>query len=153
VFCVKSRFLVKSRCTNKSQTYRQAWHYAHTFTTTVSGPPAESHIAALHSSLIPNWTSAAFVKFVDACRGLVDELAVDPALINGKQEMERCEAVFRQVCWLTSQAWPVVDSMGDENSDSHQLSATAAAANAAASSDEESSGFLNGTGESSGAVA
>jgi hypothetical protein len=110
--------------------------YAQSFTSTLSGPSSESHIAALHQSLIPNWTSAAFAKFVDACRGLVDDLANSPTIANGKEEFQRCEMAFRQVCWLAERFWPDVDGMGDED-DSRlavQLQGAAAAATAASAS-------------------
>ncbi len=138
--------------TNSRQAYRQAWHYAQGFTNTLSGPPAESHIAALHNSLIPNWTSPAFSKFVDACRGLVDELANLPTIANSKEEMERCEGVFRQVCFLVGRSWPDVDGMGEEDgvADRLNLSSTAAAASAAAEDGDSSfSGVINGVGEAS----
>jgi hypothetical protein len=50
--------------------------------------------------------------------------------------MERCEAVFRQVCWLTARSWPEVDGMGEEDEAAASrlglTTATAAAAAAAA---------------------
>jgi len=102
--------------------YRSAWMYAQSFTSTLSGPSSEAHIAALHQSLIPNWTSPAFSKFVDACRGLVDELAISPTIANGKEEMQRCEQVFRQVCWLAERFWPDVDGMGEEDDSGRLMS-------------------------------
>ena len=96
--------------------------YAQSFTSTLSGPSSESQIAALHQSLIPNWTSPAFSKFVDACRGLVDELAISPTIANGKEEMQRCEQVFRQVCWLAERFWPDVDGMGEEDDSGRLMS-------------------------------
>ena len=70
---------------------------------------------ALHQALIPNWTSPAFSKFVDATRVLVDELANTTTSPNGKEEMLRCEEVFRQICWLEERFWPDVDGMGEED--------------------------------------
>ena len=70
---------------------------------------------ALHQALIPNWTSPAFSKFVDATRVLVDELANTTTSPNGKEEMLRCEDVFRQICWLEERFWPDVDGMGEED--------------------------------------
>jgi hypothetical protein len=120
--------------------------YAHSFASTLSGPSAEAHIAALHQSLIPNWTSPAFSKFVDACRSLVDELAISPTISNGKEEMQRCEQAFRQVCWLSERFWPDVDGMGEEDETGRLgLSVNSNAAGA------DSSGFggvLNGVTES-----
>jgi hypothetical protein len=79
--------------------------------TTVAGPSSDSHIAALHQSLIPNWTSDAFAKFVSACRGLVDDMANSPDISNGKEEFERCEMAFRQTCWLAERFWPAIDGV------------------------------------------
>ncbi|KAF1982579.1 heme oxygenase-like protein [Aulographum hederae CBS 113979] len=93
--------------------YRTAWLYASSFSTSLSAPPTSPHIAALHQSLIPNWTSPAFSKFVDACRALVDELANSTTSPNGKEEMLRCEQVFSQICWLEERFWPDVDGMGE----------------------------------------
>jgi thiaminase len=97
------------------QSCRTAWNYAASFTSTLSGPTTETHIAALHQSLIPNWTSPAFSKFVDACRSLVDELANSSTDHNGKEMMQRCDQVFKQICWLEERFWPDVDGMGEED--------------------------------------
>jgi hypothetical protein len=70
---------------------------------------------ALHQALIPNWTSSAFSKFVDATRALVDELANITTTRDGKEEMVRCEEIFRQICWLEERFWPDVDGMGEED--------------------------------------
>ncbi|KAF2090373.1 heme oxygenase-like protein, partial [Saccharata proteae CBS 121410] len=98
--------------------YRSAWTYANSFSQSLSTPSSESHIVALHQSLIPNWTSAPFSKFVDACRTLVDELANTTEGRNGKEEMQRCEQLFDQVCWLEERFWPDVDGMGEEDESS-----------------------------------
>ncbi|KAH9861081.1 hypothetical protein IAQ61_010817 [Plenodomus lingam] len=98
--------------------YRSAWQYAHSFSTSLSTPSNEAHIAALHQAFIPNWTSPAFSKFVDATRALVDELANITTTRDGKEEMQRCEEVFRQTCWLQQRFWPVVDGMGEDNESS-----------------------------------
>ncbi|KAB2570904.1 hypothetical protein BFW01_g6395 [Lasiodiplodia theobromae] len=95
--------------------YRTAWSYASSFTPTLSTPSNEPHIVALHQQLIPNWTSAPFSKFVDACRSLVDELANTTTSPNGKEEMLRCEQLFEHVCWLEERFWPDVDGMGEED--------------------------------------
>lgn len=97
------------------QIYRSAWSYASSFTPTLSTPSNEPHIVALHQQLIPNWTSAPFSKFVDACRSLVDELANTTTSPNGKEEMMRCEQLFEHVCWLEERFWPDVDGMGEED--------------------------------------
>ncbi|KZM24928.1 hypothetical protein ST47_g3926 [Ascochyta rabiei] len=94
--------------------YRSAWQYAASFSTSLSTPSNESHIVALHQALIPNWTSPAFSKFVDATRALVDELANITTTRDGKEEMQRCEEIFRQICWLEQRFWPEVDGMGEE---------------------------------------
>jgi hypothetical protein len=81
----------------------------------MSTPSADSHIVALHQALIPNWTSPAFSKFVDATRALVDELANITTTRDGKEEMVRCEEIFRQICWLEERFWPDVDGMGEQS--------------------------------------
>lgn len=98
-----------------SQCYRSAWQYASSFSSSLSTPSADSHIVALHQALIPNWTSPAFSKFVDASRALVDELANITTAHDGKEEMVRCEEIFRQICWLEERFWPDVDGMGEED--------------------------------------
>jgi hypothetical protein len=100
--------------TNASQCYRSAWQYAASFSSTLSTPSADTHIVALHQALIPNWTSPAFYKFIDATRALVDELANITTTRDGKEEMIRCEEIFRQICWLEERFWPEVDGMGEE---------------------------------------
>lgn len=95
--------------------YRSAWQYASSFSTSLSTPSPENHIVALHQALIPNWTSPAFSKFVDATRALVDELANITTAHDGKEEMIRCEDIFRQICWLEERFWPDVDGMGEED--------------------------------------
>lgn len=79
---------------------------------------------ALHQALIPNWTSPAFNKFVDATRALVDELANTTTARDGKEEMSRCDEIFRQICWLEQRFWPEVDGMGEDN-DRAQLTGAA----------------------------
>ncbi|TKA79107.1 hypothetical protein B0A49_01830 [Cryomyces minteri] len=98
--------------------YCTAWHYAASFSNTLSNPSSltsEPHIAALHQALIPNWTSSAFVKFVESCRSIVDELANASTGGNGKEDLARCESVFAQICWLEERFWPDVDGMGEED--------------------------------------
>ncbi|CAG5165594.1 uncharacterized protein ALTATR162_LOCUS6812 [Alternaria atra] len=95
--------------------YRSAWQYASSFSSTLSNTSTDSHIVALHQALIPNWTSPAFSKFVEATRTLVDELANITTTRDGKEEMSRCEEIFRQICWLEERFWPEVDGMGDNN--------------------------------------
>ncbi|KAF2014024.1 heme oxygenase-like protein [Aaosphaeria arxii CBS 175.79] len=95
--------------------YRSAWQYASSFSATLTSPSTDSHIVALHQALIPNWTSPAFHKFVDATRALVDELANITTTRDGKEEMQRCEEIFQQICWLEERFWPDVDGMGEED--------------------------------------
>ena len=75
----------------------------------------ESHINALHQALIPNWTSPAFSKFVDACRSIVDEVANSMTSGNGREEMLRCEQTFKQALWLWKGIWPEVNDMGESD--------------------------------------
>lgn len=75
----------------------------------------QMHITALHEAFIQNWTSANFVRFVSACKSIVDEVANSQTTGNGKTEMANCERVFKQVAWLWEQIWPDVDGMGDED--------------------------------------
>lgn len=79
--------------------------------------PGEAHIAALHQSLIPNWTSPAFAKFVDACRSVVDDLANAQTTGNGKDEMMRCDNAFRQVIWLWEKTWPDPETKSAQEED------------------------------------
>ncbi|KAL6702786.1 hypothetical protein ACN47E_000922 [Coniothyrium glycines] len=95
--------------------YRSAWQYASSFSNSLSHPSNEPHIIALHQALIPNWTSPAFNKFIDATRALVDELANTTTTRDGKEEMQRCEEIFRQICWLGERFWPDVDGMGEQD--------------------------------------
>ena len=101
--------------------YRASWSYAASFSSGLHQPilpyssNGDSHNAALHQSLIPNWTSAAFAKFVDACKAVVDELANAETSPNGREQMSRCLSAFNQVLWLWERTWPSVDGMGEEN--------------------------------------
>ncbi|WPH01646.1 heme oxygenase-like protein [Acrodontium crateriforme] len=78
---------------------------------TSSGPyvPTETtppHILAIHEAFIPNWSSPNFVRFVGACKEIVDELANTQTSGNGRIEMVNCERSFKQVVWLWNQVWP-----------------------------------------------
>ena len=75
----------------------------------------EAHINALHQALIPNWTSPAFSKFVDACRSIVDEVANSMTTGNGREEMLRCEQTFKQALWLWKGIWSEVNGMGESD--------------------------------------
>ena len=79
-----------------------------------NGTSDNTYNAALREALIPNWTSAGFSKFVDACKAIVDELANAQTSGNGAVELSNCELVFKQVIWLWKQMWPEVTGMGDE---------------------------------------
>lgn len=48
----------------------------------------------------------------------MDELANISTEANGKEMMQRCDQVFRQVCWLEERFWPDVDGMGEEDDSS-----------------------------------
>ena len=126
-------------------------HNAHTSLSTFGAAfnsHESPHIAALHQSLIPNWTSPAFSKFVDACRTLVDELANATNAPNGKEEMLRCDQVFKQVLWLEERFWPDVDGMGEEDESGRLVGGSSINSNADASG---FGGVLNGVGPDGGA--
>jgi hypothetical protein len=99
---------------------------------------------ALHQALIPNWTSPAFSKFVDATRSLVDELANVTTARDGKEEMVRCEEIFRQICWLEERFWPDVDGMGEED-DSSRLGSSLDSIGAMDNMNGPMSGPMNGS--------
>ncbi|TKA39915.1 hypothetical protein B0A54_10266 [Friedmanniomyces endolithicus] len=61
-----------------------------------------------------NWTSANFVRFVSACKSIVDEVANAQTTGNGKTEMTACERRFKQAIAMWGQIWPEVDGMGEE---------------------------------------
>jgi hypothetical protein len=87
---------------------------------------------------------------VDACRGLVDELAIAPTIANGKEEMNRCEQVFRQVCFLAERFWPDVDGMGEED-DSSRLTLSVGTGNPNNHDNSGFAGVLNGSPSGPGA--
>ena len=82
-----------------------------------------THIAALQESLIPNWTSQGFLKYVEACKSIVDELANSQTSGSGAAELNNCELNFRQVAWLWKQIWPEVTGMGEEKDDTGETGA------------------------------
>ncbi|USP76213.1 uncharacterized protein yc1106_03487 [Curvularia clavata] len=92
--------------------YRSSWQYASTFSSSLPASTSEPHIAALHQAIMPNCTSPAANKFLDATRALVDELANITTTRDGKEEMIRCEELFRQICWVAERYWPAVDENG-----------------------------------------
>jgi len=73
-----------------------------------TGVGSEAHVTALHQALIPNWTSPQFHNSVDACRAIIDELANAQTSGDGREEMMRCEASFRQVVYLWDKTYPDV---------------------------------------------
>lgn len=73
------------------------------------------YITALHDSMIPNWTSRDFSKFVDACRAIVDEIASKESIGDGKNQLLRCETLYQQTLYLWERIWPEVDGMGEEH--------------------------------------
>jgi len=70
--------------------------------------------------LIPNWNSPQFHNFVDACRAVVDEIANAQTSGDGREEMMRCEAVFRQVVYLWDKSFPDVSEPEEEEEDESQ---------------------------------
>ncbi|KAG9569733.1 heme oxygenase-like protein, partial [Aureobasidium melanogenum] len=101
--------------------YRASWSYAASFSSGLNQPilpyssSGDPQNAALYQSLMTNWTSAAFAKFVDACKTVVDELANAETSPNGREQMSRCLSGFNQVLWLWGRTWPSVDGMGEKN--------------------------------------
>nr|POF07688.1 hypothetical protein CFP56_70590 [Quercus suber] len=75
--------------------------------------PDGAHISALHESFIQNWTSVNYIRFVEACKEIVDEIANAQTSGNGAQEMMACERAFKQAVWLWNQIWPEVTGMGE----------------------------------------
>ncbi|KAK3726006.1 hypothetical protein LTR37_000154 [Vermiconidia calcicola] len=73
------------------------------------------HTAAIHEAFIPNWTSAGFSQFVDACKAIVDEIANAQTTGNGAKELNNSVEVFAQVLWFWKQIWPDVTGMGEDN--------------------------------------
>ncbi|KAF2859392.1 hypothetical protein K470DRAFT_258877 [Piedraia hortae CBS 480.64] len=105
-------------------------------------PGEEGHIAALHEALIHNWTSPNFVRFVSACRSIVDEVANASVSGNGRAEMEACERLFSQAIWLWNQIWPQVNGMGEKADD---VAVNAGNSSAGA---QQSRNSINGNGKS-----
>ncbi|KAF2633114.1 hypothetical protein BU25DRAFT_406368 [Macroventuria anomochaeta] len=73
--------------------------------------PRDGHTTALREAVIENWKSENFGRFVDACRSIVDELAMVQTTGNGRAEMSACERVFKQAIWLWGQIFPEVIGM------------------------------------------
>jgi hypothetical protein len=116
-----------------STSYTLPTYYQHNGTSSSTNPFApnsqtngvsSSHTAAVMEALIPNWTSAGFGKFVDACKAIVDELANAQTTGNGAKELANAEQVFAHMCWIWGQIWPEIappepekDDEGEENGD------------------------------------
>lgn len=82
------------------------------------GSPANTkngHVTALREALIENWKSDNFRRFVEACKAIVDELAMAQTTGNGRAEMLSCERVFKQATWLWGQIFPEVTGMGEKD--------------------------------------
>jgi hypothetical protein len=77
--------------------------------------PSNGHTTALREAFIENWKSENFCRFVEACRAMVDELAMAQATGNGRTEMLACERVFKQAVWLWGQIFPDVIVMGRQD--------------------------------------
>jgi thiaminase len=54
--------------------YLESWTYASTFCSPAVPPEQDLDGGALRNEFIPNWTSTEFVRFVDRCAELVDEV-------------------------------------------------------------------------------
>lgn len=88
----------------------------------------------------------------------MDELAIAPTISNGKEEMTRCEQVFKQVCFLAERFWPNVDGMGEDVEDgSRRLTLSVGQGNPNASENQnDENGFsevLDGSPSGNGASA
>lgn len=77
-----------------------------------------AHITVLHQNLMPAWTGDGFIALVDTCRHLVDEYANLQTTGNGREELTRCEASYKQVVWLWPQIWPE-RARDDDHADGH----------------------------------
>nr|POE62916.1 hypothetical protein CFP56_03819 [Quercus suber] len=77
-------------------------------------PLDNAHIVALHESFIQNWTSINYIRFVEACKDIVDEIANAQTSGNGAQEMMACERAFKQAIWLWDQIWPEMTGTEEE---------------------------------------
>lgn len=113
--------------------YRCSWGYASTFVSSLTQPylpyttgvGSEAHVTGLQQALIPNWNGPQFHGFVDACRAIVDELANAQTSGDGREEMMRCEAVFRQVVYLWDKSFPDVSEPEEEEEDDEDADADA----------------------------
>ncbi|KAL4726846.1 hypothetical protein ACLX1H_005736 [Fusarium chlamydosporum] len=74
----------------------------------------DRHTNALREAFIENWKSENFGRFVDVCKSIVDELAMDQMTGNGRAETSACERVFNQAVWLWAQVFPQTTGIGGE---------------------------------------
>ncbi|KAM0302598.1 hypothetical protein ACHAPM_004600 [Fusarium culmorum] len=78
----------------------------------------DRHTTALREAFIENWKSESFSRFVDVCKSIVDELAVDHMTGNGRADTSACERVFNQAVWLWAQVFPQTTGIGIGHEDS-----------------------------------
>ncbi|KAG8676088.1 hypothetical protein FPOAC2_02169 [Fusarium poae] len=69
----------------------------------------DRHTTALREAFIENWKSENFGRFVDVCKSIVDELAIDQT-----PDMSACERVFNQAVWLWAQIFPQTTGIGEQ---------------------------------------
>ncbi|KAH7004559.1 hypothetical protein EDB82DRAFT_52224 [Fusarium venenatum] len=79
----------------------------------------DKHTTALREAFIENWKSENFGRFVDACKLIVDELAMDQMMSNGA-EISACERVFNQAVWLWAQVFPQNAGIGQQRKAGHE---------------------------------
>ncbi|GKU18856.1 heme oxygenase [Fusarium langsethiae] len=80
----------------------------------------DRHTTALREAFIENWKSENFGRFVDVCKSIVDELAMDQMAGNGRPETSACERVFNQAVWLWAQVFPQTTDMGEQVKAGHE---------------------------------
>jgi len=105
-----------------------------------TGVGQEVHVTALHQALIPNWTSPQFHNSVDACRAIVDELANAQTSGDGREEMMRCEAAFRQVVYLWNKSFSDISEPEAEQEEDEDEDADAEADGDEGNADEDATG-------------
>ncbi|GAB7355873.1 hypothetical protein MBLNU459_g6529t1 [Dothideomycetes sp. NU459] len=87
------------------KSYLEAWRFAKSQARHVSSNADED---VLQNTLIPNWTSDEFAKFVDQIGELLDELAQE--VPKGGREWGKCEEAWRQVLWAEERFWPAIQA-------------------------------------------
>ncbi|QPC76447.1 hypothetical protein HYE68_007199 [Fusarium pseudograminearum] len=78
----------------------------------------DRHTTALREAFIKNWKSENFSQFVDVCKSIVDELAMDQMTGNGRADTSACERVFNQAVWLWAQVFPQTTGIRTGHEDS-----------------------------------